>query len=165
MELNFDIRGNLKPYEVIKVTKEIFRAHFVDSFVDEEIRLELFLKYERYMSDLALLLSQDFYQWVDGSFVTNKRKPNDIDIVTIISHIDFEANKKLLEQNYTSLGARLNYNVDAYIIINYPKNHKKAFFTTSDLLYWRNLFGKTKVNRAKKQFEKGIIPLNFNQNG
>ena len=73
MELNFDIRGNLKPYEIIKVTKEIFRTHFVDSFVNEQIRLELFLKYEKYMNDLSPLLSQDFYQWVDGSFVTNKK--------------------------------------------------------------------------------------------
>jgi len=165
MELNFDIRGNLKPYEIIKVTKELFRKNFVDSFEEEPIRLELFLKYEEYMENLSQLLSQDFYQWVDGSYVTNKKTPNDIDIVTIISHLDYEANKKLLEQKFTSSGARHNYNVDAYIVVNYPKSHKKAFFTTSDLLYWRNLFSKTKVNRAKKQYEKGIIQLNYNKNG
>ena len=45
MELNFDIRGNLKPYEIIKVTKEVFRENFVESFVEEQVRLELFLKY------------------------------------------------------------------------------------------------------------------------
>lgn len=140
MELNFDIRGNLKPYEIIKVSKEVFRKNFVDSFEIEQIRLELFLKYEKYMEDLSELLSQDFYQWIDGSFVTSKKEPNDIDIVTIISHLDYESNKKNLEQNYASLGARSNYGVDGYIVVNYPKNHKKAFFTTSDLLYWRNLF-------------------------
>jgi len=50
----------------------------------------------------------------------------------------------------------------------FRKKYKKAclfrhaFFS---FLYWRNLFGKTKVNSAKKQFEKGIIQLNFTQNG
>ena len=87
------------------------------------------------MANLSRLLAQDFYQWIDGSFVTNKKTPNDIDVVTIISHLDYENNKKLLEQKYASSGARLNYNVDAYIVVNYPESHKKAFFTKSDLLY------------------------------
>ena len=107
---------------------------------------------------------QRFYQWIDGSFVSNKQNPKDIDFITILDHQDYD-NNKLLEKDFASFAGRKRCKVDTYIVSNYPENHKKYVFSKSDLLYWRNLFGKTRVNRAKKQFEKGIIQLNFNRNG
>ncbi len=100
MELNFDIRGNLKPTEIIEISMDTFQQTFVNAFKEESIRQQLFAFYEK-------------------------------------------------------------YKVDAYIVANYPENHKNHIFTKSDLLYWRSLFGKTRVNRAKKQYGKGLIQLNF----
>ena len=165
MELNFDIRGNLKPYEVIEISMEKFQETFVQAFEEEAIRQELFENYLNYMEAFSHLIKRNFYQWIDGSYVSNKKKPNDIDLVTILDYRDYEKNKKILEKEFASFAGRKNYKVDAYILPNYPVDHKKHIFTQSDLLYWRNLFGKTRVNRAKKQYEKGIIQLNFNTNG
>ena len=110
-------------------------------------------------------MTRGFYQWTDGSYISTKSKPKDIDILTIVDYRDYEENKAILEQNFASLSGRQKYNVDAYIIVNYPQNHKKHFITQSDLAYWSNLFGKTRVNRAKKQYKKGFIQLNFRKNG
>ncbi len=80
MELNFDIRGNLKPYEIIEISLDMLKATFVDSFDKDSTRHELFSNYEAYMADLDKLITKDFYQWIDGSFISNKKNPKDIDI-------------------------------------------------------------------------------------
>lgn len=165
MELSFDIRGNLKPYEVIQVSMEVFQDTFVNAFDEESARQELFEYYNQYMKDLSGLITRDFFQWIDGSYISNKVKPNDIDLITVIDYRDYEENQDILEREFASFAGRKKYQVDGYILANYPENHKKHIFTKSDLLYGRNLFGKTRVNRAKKQFEKGIIQLNFKKNG
>lgn len=165
MELNFDIRGNLKADKIIKISLETFENSFVNAFEDNSIRKDLFICYENYLKDLSKLMSWDFYQWIDGSYISSKSKPKDIDILTIVDYRDYEVNKKLLEQNFASFSGRKKYKVDAYIIAKYPQNHKKYIFTQSDLAYWSNLFGKTRVNRAKRQYKKGFIQLNFRQNG
>ena len=46
MELNFDIRGNLKPYERIELSYEEFREFFVDSFEKDSTRYQIFEHYQ-----------------------------------------------------------------------------------------------------------------------
>ncbi len=111
------------------------------------------------MDDLAKLTTKNFYQWIDGSFISTKINPKDIDIVTILNFEDYEKNKADLSQKFISHNARKQYEVDANIVSEYPENHKKHFFTQSDLLYWMNLFEKTKVNRRKQQFKKDLFKL------
>ncbi len=45
MEPSFDIRGNLKPYERIKLDAQEFKSTFVDSFDEDSVRYDLFDKY------------------------------------------------------------------------------------------------------------------------
>lgn len=161
MDLIFDNNGNLKPYKITEVSMNTFRHIFVDSYSLESKRHELFLFYQEYLEGLSKILKRSFYQWVDGSFITTKYNPRDIDIITIIDYRDYKANKEILMKEFASFEGRRKYKVDAYIVVDYPENHKNYIFTKSDLLFWRNLFGKTRVNRANKQFEKGFIRLNF----
>lgn len=49
MELNFDIRGNLRPYEIIEISLEEFKAIFVDSLDEDSRRHAIFEKYLTYM--------------------------------------------------------------------------------------------------------------------
>jgi hypothetical protein len=164
MEFNFDIRGNLKPYEVIEISSKEFQNTFVNSFDENSSRGQLFANYQFYMEELSKIVSKDFYQLIDGSFITNKTNPKDIDFITVLDYQDYESNKDFLEKEFASYAGRKKYNVDAYIVANYPENHKKHIFSKSDLLYWRNLFSKTRVSRDKKQYEKGIIQIKFNKN-
>ena len=165
MELSFDIRGNLRPYSIIELSLSEFAEHFVNSFEPNTTRRGLFENYQRYVSELSEFLKYGYFQWVDGSFITTKRNPKDIDFVSFIDHRDYDRSKRILENRFSSRTVRETYQVDAYIAPRYPKGHSKYVIYHSDSLYWRNLFGKTRVDRVKRQFEKGIVQLNFEQNG
>ncbi len=161
MELNFDSRGNLKPYEIIKISFEDFQEVFVNSFDKDSRRHLLLEKYLNYLQDFSQILNGNFYQWIDGSFVTTKYNPRDIDLVSIIHFEDFEMNSKKISDKFVSLNARKLYVVDAYVVADYPESHPKYSFTHTDLLYWKDLFSQTKVNRAKRQYPKGFVQINF----
>ena len=144
MNLEFDIRGNLKPYRITEISLKSFQKKFVNDFNQHSSRMVLFKNYQKYNNDLRSILTQSFYQWIDGSYVSNKLNPKDIDIVTIVNYQDYEKNKLVLEKEFAAAAARSRYEVDAYIVAKYPRNHKKYIITQSDLLYWQSLFSKTK---------------------
>lgn len=162
MELIFDQRGNLQPYEKIKLNLDEFEAFFVDNFPDNDQRKQIFDNYLKFVNDFSAKISSNFIQWINGSFVTAKEHPNDIDFVTIISYEIFESKEKLIHENFRLEGARKNYGVDAYTIRQYPKEHKKYMLYHSDWVYWYNWFSQTKKNRAKKKYSKGFIEIEFN---
>lgn len=91
MELIFDERGNLQPYEKIKLTLDEFEAFFIDKFPNNNQRKQIFNNYLEFVNDFSTQVSSHFIQWINGSFVTTKEYPNDIDFVTIISHEIFES--------------------------------------------------------------------------
>lgn len=161
MELNFDVRGNLKLYEIIELSMEDFKNIFVNSFAEDSRRHELFEKYLIYLDNFREVIRGDFFQWINGSFVTTKYDPKDIDLVSVIHYQDYEKNIEELRKRLTSSNARRLFEVDAYIVADYPESHKKYSFTKSDLVYWRNLFGQTKANRARKKYPKRFIQINF----
>ena len=143
------------------MSHETFKENFVDSFLSNSSRYKLYEKYQRYLNELSALLSGPYYQWIDGSFVSTKANPKDIDLVTIVDYRDYERHLPKIESRFTGSKAREFYQVDAYIVPDYPVGHRKFVFTKSDKSYWQSLFGKTRVNRAKKQYDKGFIQLKF----
>lgn len=61
MEINFDSRGNLKPYEKIEVSSESFRKHFVDDFTDDnQRRVEIFDNYLNFLQEFKQEVTEDF---------------------------------------------------------------------------------------------------------
>ena len=161
MELSFDIRGNLKPYKKIELTFEEFKKNFVEPFEIESTRHELLINYEHYLHDFRTEITPNFTQWIDGSFVTNKRNPNDIDIVTIIDFDIANAKKRLLEEKFLNKGAIKMFKIDAYIVRLYPQNHPQYSKSLSDLLYWYHWFSKSRKSRSRKRFPKGFIEISF----
>lgn len=75
----------------------------------------MYLDYCKKMDYLEVAVKQ----WVDGSYITNKENPNDIDLVT---HIDvLKANKlRKLHEDLTKLldnaHCKSQYRCDAYVI-------------------------------------------------
>lgn len=161
MELTFDQRGNLFPYKNIKLDLDAFRFLFVEKFSENEHRKKIFENYLKFVDDFSKQISSNFIQWIDGSFVSSKDYPNDIDFVTFISNEVFQANEQLIQENFRLNGAKQKYEVDAYTIRQYPKDHKRYMLYQSDRLYWFNLFTQTKKNRAKKKYPKGFIEIEF----
>ncbi len=120
MKLTFDQRGNLQPYEKIKLELDEFEAFFIEQFLNNDQRKQLFDNYLKFVNDFSTKISSNFIHWINGSFVTAKEFPNDIDFVTIISHEIFESKEKLIHENFRLEGARKKYRVDAYTVRQYP---------------------------------------------
>ena len=107
-------------------------------------------------------MTSDFIQWVDGSFVSNKENPNDIDFVNLIDFDIYKKNEQIIESKFRKYGAKNHYKrIDAYAVKVYPEGHSKETITNFDLVYWQNWFTKTKKNRMKRNFPKGFIELRF----
>jgi hypothetical protein len=81
--LNFDERGNLKPYECIHSSVDELKDYFVTA-IKSETRISNFEKYLKYSADLKQLSGgKSLKQWINGSFVTMKPDPDDIDLVRL----------------------------------------------------------------------------------
>jgi len=161
MKLEFDNKGYLIPYEKIEVSLPQFEEFFVKSFSPESSRHGIFENYKKFIYDFSKEVSPNFTHWVDGSFVTNKMNPNDIDFTTLIQHQTYKSNRELIDSKFRLKGGKTNYNVDAYTVEVLPEEHKKYSICKIDLVYWDNWFSKTKKNWAKKSFPKGYIEIKF----
>lgn len=86
MSILFDIRGNLQAKPFIELSSSETEQFFVTPFDNTSKRHVLFEEYKRYTHDLRLLLDCPFYQWLDGSFISNKHNPGDIDLISFIDY-------------------------------------------------------------------------------
>jgi len=163
MDLSFDIRGNLKPYERVEIDFETFEEIFIKSFEDETTRLQLLENYRKYLVDFSEQITNQFTQWIDGSFVSTKRNPRDIDFVTIVDHKVFEERADLIDSRFRLKGGKETYEVDAYTVRKYPEEHSQYKIYEGELVYWDHLFSWTKKNRMKKKYRKGYIEIQFDK--
>ena len=121
--VDFDLIGHLAPYTVIPSTFEAFEGLLVQPFPTHSTRFSLLDGYKRYLERLKTVLNVNFYQWVDGSFVTEKMNPNDIDIVTFVPHeVFFRKERELM--GLIAPESKLIYKVDAAFVPVYPTNHR-----------------------------------------
>ena len=112
-----------------------------------------------YIEDLKKFLGdKDLKQWIDGSFVTKKENPADIDIVTFVDFQVMLADDGGLKKFHHPL-SKINYELDCYLVAEYPGNHKMHFSYKSDCAYWINLFSKTKQNHRQKNYAKGFLEI------
>jgi hypothetical protein len=157
--LTFNKSGLLVPDGKIISTLEILQSEFVNKIPSDK-RKEIFDSYLKYNDELKKTCGKNhLIQWIDGSFVTKKEKPEDIDIVTFL---DTETIKKIGSKldDFLSPNAEYVYGVDAYIVETYTENNKKYFYYQSDCAYWLDLFTKTKRNRGNR-LSKGFLQISI----
>jgi hypothetical protein len=153
--LQFDDFGLLNPNEIIISNLEEFR----NTFVFNQQRTALFDTYLDFLEDVKKLDLGSFFQWIDGSFVTRKPFPKDIDLVTFI---DFKTHKlknsrlQLLKETYK------HYGIDVYFESYYPDSHPfhaKYLYQTD---YWFKLYSSTKpLGQQQLIRRKGLVQINY----
>ena len=99
-EFRFDIRGYLQPAERILTTVDELKGSFVDAFEESETREQIFEQYLIFNEAFGREITPNFTQWLDGSFVSNKNNPNDLDILILLNATDFIPNKILIDQKF-----------------------------------------------------------------
>lgn len=135
--IQFDTAGNLIPSGMSTIDINFFYSFFVEQFKDSSTRKDLFCKYTDYIEKLFLALNTNwFFQYIGGSFVTNKENPQDIDLINCIKAKDFdkfdEQKQNDILQNFfhrykdngeiKSGQSKEIFSVDAYLVILHPKD-------------------------------------------
>jgi hypothetical protein len=145
--MKFDNNGNLFPYEAHTLSFDKFELVF--GF--DENRKFLLSKLLSFITELKSVLSDKLTIWVDGSFVTQRTDPKDIDIVIFVNFHYFESKKREL----TALKESEEF-VDLYYIKVLPEDHPNYYLTKFDTLDWLHFF-----TRDRKERRKGFIELKF----
>ena len=159
--VTFDSRGHLYPHSLIELELADFQNHFFNNFPQSDTRQKIFESYMDYIHDFQREITPSFKMWINGSYVTKKLNPRDIDFVVFIPHNIYTVHEQLIEAKYKTAGAARNFSVDAYSVVLFPENHRNFVFTQTDTAYWRSWFGETARNRNNQRFKKGFVEINF----
>ena len=159
--MEFDDYGNLFPYKLIETDLETFERIFFTNFKNSDRRKMLFQNYLSYIHNFKNQVSENFYQWIDGSFVTSKLNPNDIDIVAFLN-ADVYQDKTSQLTDFQGIKLKTEQKLDCYFVKEHPTEHKNyEIITHYDSVEWFHLFSKSRVQRDGKRHSKGIIQINY----
>lgn len=161
--LQFDENGHLFPYKVHAATLEEMREIFVDTFPESETRKRLFDNYLDWIFDFQRDIFPYFTQWIDGSFVTQKLNPKDIDFVTFLDWQVYEIKEKWKELERFWSFSNEEKGLDAYILAEFPESHQnfEEFLTAKE--GWSVRYGHTRKDAQQRAFPKGFIQINFSK--
>ncbi len=157
---NFDENGNLTPYKQIETDLDTLKANFVDAFPTSKTRKILFENYLRFVYRFQDKVFPYFEQWINGSFVTKKENPNDIDIVTFLDYEIYEKRgEQTLDQFWTF--SLEDQGIDSYIVKKYPKGHTNylGFITLQN--QWIDTYSSTNPKKEGKILPKGFLKITF----
>ena len=164
MEVKFNVRGHLMPYKKVGLTLSQFERIFVEEHGSESKRAKLFDNFKAFTTDFSEKISQKFTCWINGSFVSQKSSPRDIDFVILLDYQIVEEKKAIIKSNFLNADSLKEYNLDAYIVKIYPEEHDNYKYTKSDLSYWNDWFTKGKKNRAGVRPPKGYVEIEYKSN-
>jgi hypothetical protein len=138
-----------------------FREIFVDNFPNSVTRKRLFDNWMDYIFDFQHEVFPFFEQWIDGSFISEKLNPVDLDFVTLFDGRVFELrdNSKTLE-NFWSFSLQKE-GLDAYLCPIYEENHPNNRQTLIFLERFRNLYSNSKPNYFEQTYQKGFVQIIF----
>ncbi|GAB3222564.1 DUF6932 family protein [Spirosoma arcticum] len=149
--LVFDEWGYLVPAQPIVTTLD----HFRETFGFNEHRQTLLQQHADLLVDLRRLELAGAEQWVNGSFVTQKSYPNDMDLVTFIPFRQHQQLEGELRERFAAYP-----NLDAYAVRVFPDDHRSHFLTNLDKMEWLSLFTQSrKDRRTNRRHPKGCVCL------
>lgn len=153
--MDFDAFGYLTPYAVLETSLDAFKAVFVAGFPESDTRQRIFERYSDYVEELRSIVGGGFVQWVDGSFVTRKVNPGDIDFVTFLEIDRYENNRQAIDE-LRMLRKKPGVVTDGYFLFVRPEKHPHRHLYEADRDEWYRHF---RWGRGEEQ--KGFVQLNF----
>ncbi len=151
--LNFDENGFLTPFRAIQTDLETVR----NTFVYNERRAAIFKNYEEFLDRFQAMGFTGYFQWLNGSFVTQKTNPGDLDVVTFIPILQFEKHESQLKRQLWNSPL-----LDCFFERLFPENHPMVNVSKMDMAEWNALYCTTRRDKITfKRYSKGFIQLNF----
>ncbi len=153
-KLNFNEQGLLVPDAAISADLDTIEKYFVANFPTSKTRQKLFENLVAFNHQLQNEVFPWYEQWINGSFVTMKEDPNDVDVVTLLDYQVYEARFYKLEKFFSfSLEEQ---GIDSYFVPVFPEDHELHRETVADLADWHRRF-----TRARSRDSKGYLTLTF----
>lgn len=158
-DLQFNEYGYLLPYGPVESDVITLEKVFVEEFLNSTTRRFLFEQYREFNKLICEMLPNGYTQWIDGSFVSRKLNPNDIDVVTFVDATLYDQFEKQFDV-LRGWRNRQPKTVDGFFVRQYPENHRYRVRYDYDCIDWLNTFG-TWIDRTQKTRDKGFITINF----
>jgi len=147
--LNIEEFEPLFPAGLHNISLNELERYFVEPFSETTTRSYLVQRFRAFFEKLQQL-EISFEMWIDGSFLTLKSVPNDVDLVTFFNPSDINSLsvekqallKEIFEERHET---KIRYHCDVYV----------AYANDSERInYWGNLFG-----FSRNKTPKGIARL------
>ncbi len=103
-------------------------------FPNSITRKRLFINYLRYLESFKSRVTRNFTQWINGSFISQKENPKDIDLVTFFDFEIYESQEPYLDKFWSF--SLENEGLDAYLVKAYPKSHPNHYLTLEKFDYF-----------------------------
>lgn len=126
---------------------------------DSAHRSALFENYLSFTEGLKKTFGTTFYQWLVGSFITQKPLPGDMDVVTFLPYEAMTQKMKVV--HFLKTTAKENYRIDAHFAYFCKWNHRFFERSKADENELRLLFGYSRKDKEGEIWPKGIIKINF----
>ena len=123
-------------------------------------REELYAELKRYNQTLLSLLGCPFRQWLDGSFVSAKPRPADLDVVSFVPFAVTQPHLAELAAFKQPTSAYVG--LDCYLVLQYPTGDPRYPLSRADEGYWNDLFRTTRPNRFGLTQTKAFVEIIVN---
>ena len=161
MRFKFNSRGFIMPYQRITSSVEEIAEVFVKPFPDSETRQIIFDNYLNYLDDFQTLITTNFTHWLDGSFMSKKLNPNDLDFVAFIDYRIYQQKEEQIFRIVEKFGY---LKLDNYVSQIFPKEHSRHSETIHYKDYWTPLFSSSRRDpETNVQIPRGFIEIIFEQ--
>jgi len=154
--LQFNANGYLEA-GIYDLDHSALEEHFVTAFPHSSTRSAIFAGYSRHSSEL-MQFGIPCVEFLNGSFVSNKADPGDIDMV---GFMDLDAVDALSEDQQNALlglfagkATRATHLCDSYFVPSVPDHHPLFDKLRAQRKYWMGEFGYDREDRPK-----GILRL------
>jgi hypothetical protein len=153
--LHFNTDGYLSPHQTI----EIYLATLENIFVFNTHRERLFVHYLRWLDSFKSRVASNFTQFIDGSFISKKEFPKDIDFVTFFDYKVYEEQEPFMDK-YWAFSLE-NEGLDSYLVKTFPEEHKNYASYIELKNEWKNRYTNKIIGQYNEVIEKSFLILNF----
>jgi len=89
--------------------------------------------------------------WIDGSFLTEKIDPEDVDIVMVISsdHLAAASTTQQDAIKWVNANLKSSHHCDSYVHVSYPAGHSLNGYGVWMQAYWIKQFGFSRADELK----------------
>lgn len=158
--VQFDFDGFITPDQGVEISHEQMEGLFRKDFPGEDRRQLLWENYRRWLHEFRMKISQEAEIWIDGSYVTKREIPDDMDILVLIDYLVWQEKEDVFRELKREYG-NTQPPLDIYHLLVYPENHPNDHLMNINKSEWLHLFTRTRPNRRRKVFKKGFMIINY----